>query len=176
MRKEEFDPLLSVGFTLSQLNRNTKGDWSSYVGDLKKTLGDPLSTYSEVSLLKDYNSLLEDQYEKQKEQYKLLKDLNKLGMDRGDLNRLFKKQGLSGVAPSNDELLGNMNGIFVAPKLGRSKENWKDIFEYLKGSPNFNEMRKEVIEFRNKIKEIEYIYNRRDLREKAPELNIEEGQ
>jgi hypothetical protein len=176
MRKEEFDPLLAAGFTLSQLNRNTKGDWSAYVGNLKKTLGDPLSTYSEVSLLNDYNDLLKDQYEKQKVQYKLLRDLNNLGMDRGDLNRLFKKQGLSAVAPSNDELLGNMNGMFVAPKLGRSKENWKDILKYLKGTSNFNEMRKEVIEFRNKIKEIEYMYNRRDLREEAPDINIEERQ
>ena len=166
MRKEEFDPLLAAGFTLSQLNRNTKGDWSAYVGNLKKTLGDPLSTYSEVSLLNDYNDLLKDQYEKQKVQYKLLRDLN----------NLFKKQGLSAVAPSNDELLGNMNGMFVAPKLGRSKENWKDILKYLKGTSNFNEMRKEVIEFRNKIKEIEYMYNRRDLREEAPNINIEEGQ
>ena len=166
-KEKKLDPKVTVGFALNAVNKEYRGGWNKFKTDIKATLADPASKFSNEDFVQQYKDNMDRNFERQSTIYKLTQDMqNDLGMSPQEIRKIFKSPSLSGVAPSDKELKGIMRGRFTPIEFAKNGNEWKNIHKDLKertGGGDISAFREDIRSVKSDLLEVERKYRRANL-------------
>jgi hypothetical protein len=168
LKEREFDPQKQMAFAVKNLMGKSNKEWTNFNNELKNNLQDPELSVSPISLLESYKEALEENYVAQQGVSNLLSSFVKYYGVK-ETNKLINKKVIKNAGQlSSKEIRALFQNKFAAPELPDSF--WQDLKE---ANPRYSY--DVIVPLKRKFNELYKYYNRKNLGEDLPEINISKG-
>ena len=172
-KTKTFNPKKTMGFAMSNIDRNYTSERTKFVKDLRDNLSDPRTEINPVSILKDYDEILQQQFISQQAFLNLYRDMRKIVGKKELLNIMESLEDSSkGVLPSKKVMKAVINNERSLPTtLSDKPKEFAKILRELGKKTGFS-YRKDINNLRRQLSRLEEFYKGRSLNAEPPDLQI----
>jgi len=173
-KTKTFNPKKTMGFAMSNINKNYNLERGKFVKDLKDNLSDPRTKINPVSILKDYDEILQQEFVSQQAFLNLYRDMEKIVGKKELLNIIESLEDSSkGVLLSKKVRKAAINNERSLPiTLSDQSKEFAKILRELGKKTGFS-YRKDINNLRRQLSRLEEFYKGRSLNAEPPDLEIE---
>ena len=173
-KTKTFNPKKTMGFAMSNINKNYNLERGKFVKDLKDNLSDPRTEINPVSILKDYDEILQQEFVSQQAFLNLYRDMEKIVGKKELLNIIESLEDSSkGVLLSKKVRKAAINNERSLPiTLSDQSKEFAKIIRELGKKTGFS-YRKDINNLRRQLSRLEEFYKGRSLNAEPPDLEIE---
>jgi hypothetical protein len=173
-KTKTFNPKKTMGFAISNINRNYKSDRSKFFKNLVNDLADPRTEIDTVSILQDYDEVLNQQFVAQQAFLNLYRDMEKVTGKKETFEIMKSLKDSSGsILPSQKSLASILNRERFDPSTVSNKANEFNALDRelirktgMSYRNNLNTLRRELLA-------LEKFYKNKNLNAEPPDLEIE---
>jgi len=163
-RETVLNPQKQLGFAVKTLMRNANSDFNIASKTIKNRLKDTTANFTLKGMLDLYKDAIEEQFAAQQGINQLVKSLSEF-MPQDDILKMLRSKSIKQAGNLSDkEILGILDGRFIAPKF--------DMKFFKQLQVDYPEMAKRTPYIATKFADLFDLYNDRSLLRELPEINI----